>query len=124
MKKVMLCLLILLAGCFTSDELLLREMRKDLVESVRPGLVDAMDKAVGPDGEPIYVDAYRNEKVNLVDRMILSVDKLYPPVDENGNATSYTPEPFPWAASPNPAEEAPAGETSETEPDIVEGEPQ
>jgi hypothetical protein len=101
MRKLLLCLVmtVLLSGCSLfcpSDEPLLREIRSTLIESTRPGLVDALDKARGPDGTPLYIDAYRNEKVNVVDQMVQSIDRLYPPVDESGNPAPYAPEPKPW----------------------------
>lgn len=63
------------------------------MESIRPALVDALDKAKGPDGEPLYIDAYRDEKVNLLDR-IISESARIAPSDEDGG--EYTPEPLPW----------------------------
>jgi len=102
MRRLLFCLvltgLVSATGCCTcpNTEPLLREIRKDLVESTRPGLADAMDKAKGPDGKPIYVDAYRDEKVGLVDRMILSIDRVFPAKDKDGKETKYVPEPLPW----------------------------
>lgn len=97
MKKLLVgaVLVVWTSGCACFGEppekALLLEIRKDMVESVRPALVDALDNAKGPDGQPLYIDAYRTEKVNLVDRVIQSVDRVYPPEQP------YTPEPLPWA---------------------------
>jgi len=72
---------------------LLQENRKHLVESIRPALVDALHKAKGPDGEPIYIDAYRTEKVNLLDEIIRQSARVAPTDEDQGQ---YTPEPLPW----------------------------
>ena len=97
--KVTLVALLLLvsAGCVCTDPPeadLLRENRRHLIESIRPALVDALNKAKGPDGAPLYIDAYRNEKVNLVDRIISESARLAPSEEDQGK---YTPEPLPWA---------------------------
>ena len=104
MKKLfagmLLTLVLSTSGCcslFASDKDLLLEIRDDLAESVRPTFVEALDKAVGPDGEPLYIDAKRTEKANLVDQMIESVDRVYPPTDEEGEPAPYKPAPLPWA---------------------------
>ena len=76
-----------------TDEALLREIRKDLVESTRPTLVDALDHARGHDG---MIDALRSEKVGTVDQMVESIDRVYPPVDEDGNPIPYQRGELPW----------------------------
>jgi hypothetical protein len=58
-------------------------------------LVDALDRAKGPDGEPLYIDPYRDEKVNLLDEVIRSSALVAPTEEDKG---AYTPEPLPWKA--------------------------
>lgn len=85
-----------LCGCRLlgeSDEALMRQIRLDLVESTRPALVNALDKARGHDN---MIDPLRTEKVKTVDRMILSIERVYPNTDEEGNLTPYSPAPMPW----------------------------
>ena len=98
MKRLVLSLILLLplSGCcslFATDEDLLRETRKALVESTRPALVDALDAARPHDG---MVDDLRTERVNTVDQIIESIDRVYPAVGENGEEKPYDPEPLPW----------------------------
>ena len=96
---MLLTLVLSTSGCcslFASDKDLLLEIRDDLSESVRPTLVEALDKAVGPDGEPLYIDAKRTEKANLVDGIIGSIDRVYPPTDDDGEPAPYEPAPLPW----------------------------
>ena len=92
-----LLLTLLMSGCAwfgTPPEAdLLRENRQHLVESIRPALVDALDKARRPDGMPLYIDPYRDEKVNLLDRIIIESARVAPS-DEDGGL--YSPEPLPW----------------------------
>jgi len=106
MKKSPLLILVITlmlcasSGCclFTKgDEDLLKEIRSGLVESVRPALVDALDKAKDAEGNPIYIDPYRNEKVNLVDGMVKAIDRVYPNTDDSGQAAPYNPKQPPWA---------------------------
>ena len=80
---ISLILILPLSGCCmfgATDEALLREIRKDLVESTRPTLVEALDNARGHDG---MIDPLRTERVKTVDAMVESVDRVYPPVDED-----------------------------------------
>lgn len=98
MKRLilMLALVVSMSGCAifgATDEALLREVRKDLVESTRPALVDALNHARGHNG---MIDPLRTEKVNTVDAIIDSVDRVYPPEDEDGNPNPYRPSPIPW----------------------------
>ena len=88
--------LLLLVGCACNNPPeadLMRENRKHLVESIRPALVEALDRATGPDGEPLYIDAYRIEKVNLLDEIIRQSARVAPTEEDAG---VYTPEPLPW----------------------------
>lgn len=101
MRKFILCLVIALSftGCCAlseSDEALLREIRSTLVESTRPALTDALDNAKKDDGSPLYIDAYRDERVNTVDTMVEAIDRVYPAVDDSGNPEPYEREPLPW----------------------------
>jgi len=73
----------------------MRENRRHLIESVRPALVDALDRAKDAEGNDLYIDAYRDEKVNLLDR-IISESARVAPSDEDGGV--YTPEALPWKA--------------------------
>ena len=83
---------ILLNGCclFATDEDLLRLIRQDLKESLRPAFVEALDKAKDDDGNSLYIEEYKDAKVELLDTMIKSIDRVYPP------ETPYHPEPLPW----------------------------
>lgn len=97
-SRIVICLAIAisLSGCRLlgeSDEALVREIRDGLVKSTRPTLVKALDHARGHDG---MIDALRTERVKTVDQMIDSVDRVYPPLDENGNPVPYAPTPLPW----------------------------
>jgi len=97
-QKLMVILLglLLTTGCACTNPPeadLLRENRKHLIESLRPALVDSLNRAQKPDGTPLYIDAYRDEKVNLLDR-IISESARVAPTDEDGG--QYAPEPFPW----------------------------
>lgn len=101
MKKLIVAVLlaVFLTGCSClgeSDEMLLREIRKDLDESVRPALVDAMHKAKTTDGKPAYIEPYKDEKARLVDTMINAIDRVYPNKDKNGKTIMYVPKPLPW----------------------------
>jgi len=85
-----------LTGCCVLDPPeadLLRENRKHLIESIRPALVDALDRAVDKNGTGLYIDAYRDEKVNLLDRIISESARVAPTEEDAG---VYTPEPLPW----------------------------
>jgi len=98
MKRFILALLlaVTLSGCCmfgATDEDLLREVRKGLVESTRPTLVDALNNARGHDS---MIDPLRTEKVKTVDAMIQSIDRVYPPKNKDGKPKSYKPEPIPW----------------------------
>jgi len=55
--------------------------------------VDALHRAVDEDGQPLYIDPYRDEKVNLLDRIIEGSARVAP-TDEDGG--QYAPEPLPW----------------------------
>jgi hypothetical protein len=97
-SKVMLLslLMLLTAGCACTDPPeadLMRENRKHLIESVRPALVDALNRAQKPDGASLYIDAYRDEKVHLLDRIITGSARVAPSEEDAG---AYTPEPLPW----------------------------
>ena len=96
-------LALILNGCcaFTmSDEALVRAIRDGLEQSVRPTLVEALDKARDVEGNPLFIDEVRTEKVNLVDQMIDSIDRVYPPVDDDGQPVEYTPKSLPWRPAP------------------------
>lgn len=82
-------------GCVTNppEADFLREERKHMIESIRPALVDALNRAQKPDGTPLYIDPYRDEKVNLLDEMIRGSARIAP-TDEDGG--KYEPEPLPW----------------------------
>lgn len=85
-----------MAGCVCTDPPeadLLRENRKQLIESIRPALVDALHRATRPDGSPLYIDAYRNKKVDLLDEIIRQSARVAPNDEDQGE---YTPEPLPW----------------------------
>lgn len=71
----------------------MRENRRHLIESTRPALVDALNRAVDANGDPLYIDAYRDEKVATLDR-IISESARIAPSDEDGG--QYAPEPLPW----------------------------
>lgn len=89
--------LLLMTGCACTDPPeadLLRENRKHLIESIRPALVEALDRATKPDGSPAYIAPYKIEKVNTLDR-IISESARVAPSDEDGGV--YTPEPLPWS---------------------------
>ena len=76
-----LALILLMTGCVCTDPPeadLLRENRKHLTESIRPALVEALDKATKPDGSPAYIDAYKDEKKNLLDRIISESARVAP----------------------------------------------
>ena len=92
-----LSLTLLTSGCAwfgTPPEAdLLKENRKHLIESIRPALVDALDKATKPDGTPLYIDAYRNKKVDLLDEIIRQSARVAPTEEDEGK---YTPESPPW----------------------------
>jgi hypothetical protein len=78
---VALLLALLMSGCACTDPPeadLLRENRKHLVESIRPTLVEALDKATNPDGSPAYIDAFKTEKVALLDRIISESARVAP----------------------------------------------
>ena len=101
MKRLILSLLLVLplSGCCllgASDEALLREIRQGLVESTRPALVDALHHARGHDN---VIDALRSERVNTVDAMIDSVDRVYPPEDKDGHPAPHKPAPLPWESN-------------------------
>ena len=73
--------LLLMTGCVCTDPPeadLLRENRKHLTESIRPALEEAMDKATKPNGKPAYIDAYKQEKLNLLDRIISESARVAP----------------------------------------------
>jgi len=93
---VALLLSLLISGCACTNPPeadLLRENRKHLIESIRPALADSLDKAKKPDGTPAYIDAYRDEKMNLLDEIIRQSARIAP-TDEDGG--QYTPAAFPW----------------------------
>lgn len=96
MKNIVFAFVLAMStGCcaiFGSDEPLLREIRADIVESIRPGMVDAMDKARNPDGTHIYIEPYMDAKIELLDTTVESIDRVYPPAD----GEPYKPEPAPW----------------------------
>lgn len=88
-------LLVLVTGCCTNppEADLLRENRKHLIESIRPALVDALNRARGEDGQPLYIDPYRDEKVNLLDEIIRQSARVAPNDEDGGQ---YAPEAPPW----------------------------
>lgn len=98
-RKLMATALVLLmtAGCCSNppEADLLREERRHLIESIRPALVDALHRAQKPDGSPLYIDPYRDEKVNLLDEIIGSSARVAPTEEDGG---VYKPEPLPWRA--------------------------
>lgn len=103
MKKILMVavfpLVFMLSGCclfVESDEALVREIRADIVESIRPTMVDALDKAKDENGAPAYIDPFKTEKVNLLDQIVHSIDRVHPPVDENGEPAPYEPGAMPW----------------------------
>ena len=55
--------------------------------------MDSLNRAQDKEGNNLYIDAYRVEKVNLLDR-IISESARVAPTDEDGGV--YTPEPLPW----------------------------
>jgi hypothetical protein len=90
-------LLLMTVGCASNppEADLLREHRRHLIESVRPALVDALNRAKDAEGNPLYIDPYRDEKVNLLDEIIGSSARVAPTEEDGG---VYTPEPLPWKA--------------------------
>jgi hypothetical protein len=90
-----LVLMLALAGCCSNppEADLLREHRRHLIESIRPALVDALDRAKKPDGSPLYIDPYRDEKVNLLDTIIQSSARVAPSEEDGG---VYQPALPPW----------------------------
>ncbi len=90
-----LVLLVGLTGCVLdpSEADMLRENRRHLIESIRPALVDALDRAQDKNGNDLYIDAYRDEKVNLLDRIIAESARVAPSDEDKG---VYKPEPTPW----------------------------
>lgn len=89
-------MLMLMSGCACSNPPeadLLRENRKHLIESIRPALVEALDKAKKPDGTPMYIDAYRTKKVDLLDEIIRQSARVAPNDTDQG---LYTPKQIPW----------------------------
>ena len=44
--------------------------------------MEALDKATKPDGTPAYIDAYKTEKVNLLDRIISESARIAPDEEE------------------------------------------
>lgn len=101
MKRKMATLmlgLLLATGCACTNPPeadLLRENRRHLIESIRPALVDALNRAQKPDGKPLYIDPYRDEKVNLLDEIIRQSARVAPSDTDGG---VYQPEPLPWKA--------------------------
>ena len=63
------------------------------MESIRPALVDALHKAKKPDGKPLYIDPYRDEKVKLLDEIIRQSARVAPSDKDQGQ---YAPKPLPW----------------------------
>jgi hypothetical protein len=55
--------------------------------------VDALNRAQKADGSPLYIDAYRDEKVNLLDTIIEQSARVAPSDEDSGQ---YAPEPLPW----------------------------
>lgn len=103
MKKTFLVaafpLILMLSGCclfVENDDALILEIRADIVESIRPAMVDALDMAKDETGAPAYVDPYKTEKVNLLDQMVDSIDRVHPPVNEDGEPAPYVPAKLPW----------------------------
>lgn len=97
---VLIAASLFLSGCcslFATDEDLLRKVREGLVESTRPMLVNSLEASRDHDG---MIDELRTEKVRTVDQMIDSIDRVYPPVDREGNPEPYLPEPLPWTHLP------------------------
>ena len=86
MKKLVLSLVLVMAGCCSNnvDEDLLREIRAGLADDVKPTLQKALEAAKTPDGKPLYIDAYKKEKVGVVDAMVKGIDRVYPPKDKKG----------------------------------------
>ena len=64
--------------------------------STRPTLVLALDNSQKEDGSALMIEPLKTEKVGTVDGMIQAIDRVYPPADEDGNPSSYTPEALPW----------------------------
>ena len=77
---IILATTLFVSGCCTNiDKDLLLEYRADLVEDVLPAYREALDKAAGPDGRPLYIDPYKREKLGVVEAMIKGIDRVYPP---------------------------------------------
>ena len=100
MQRLIFALIIMLSfsGCpslSATDEDLMREIRVDLVESTRPALVEALRVARPYDG---MIDPLRTERVKTVDAIIGSIDRVYPPADEDGDGVPdiWAPGPLPW----------------------------
>jgi hypothetical protein len=81
MRKTGLLLALLMAavaGC-ASDKDLLLEMKKHLIENVRPNYAAALQESKTPDGKPLYIEIYKTTQMGVVDQMIDSIDRVYPP---------------------------------------------
>jgi len=81
MRKTGLLLALLMAGVAgcASDKDLLLEVRKHLIEDVRPTYAAALQSSVSTDGKPAYIVEFKSTKVGVVDQMIDSIDRVYPP---------------------------------------------
>jgi len=93
---VILVGLLLMTGCACTNPPeadLLRENRKHLIESIRPALVDSLNRAQKPDGTPLYIDAFRTKKVELLDEIIRQSARVAPTDEDQGE---YAAEPLPW----------------------------
>lgn len=71
-KKMSMIVLILAMSACANHEALLYEIRTSLVQSTKPALQDAFEKVP----EDTYIVEYKEEKLNTVDAIIESIDRV------------------------------------------------
>lgn len=86
-----------LAGCAcpATDEDLLRQIRKDLVENVHPTYSQMLETGTNKNGKKL-IEPNKNAQLGVVESMVDSIDRVYPPKEGDAEWKGMDKAPAPW----------------------------
>lgn len=99
MKRMIVAVVLVfgLVGCVcpATDEDLLRRIRKDLVENVHPQYSQVLHTGTTKGGKPL-IEPNKNAQLGVVESMVESIDRVYPPKEGDAKFEGMGDAPAPW----------------------------